>query len=221
MLMFFLLGIMACFPQEAMLNYFVDMAARKSAIQIYWEEGSFSALKTTLSNVQLSTPEKKISSFSTMNIRPSFLGFSLAFKEGEMAGVLRTMLDRIHFKIDNIAVSSYLPPGKLTLDGVYAARSGNGNGKFSMLFSGALFPMSSARDVSAEGPFTVSAKEMSVDFDIQGKGTSGKGSAKITWQKEFRNSPISGNIEIKEGGKSIKISIAGTVGAPQMAPVMQ
>jgi hypothetical protein len=131
------------------------------------------------------------------------------------------MLDRISFKIDNIAVSSYLPPGKLSLDGDYAVRSGNGKGKFSMLFSGTLFPMSSARDISAEGTFAAGAKELSVDFDIQGKGASGKGSARITWQKEFRSSPVSGNIEVKEGGKSIKISIAGTVGAPQMAPAMQ
>lgn len=220
-LVFFLLGVMAFFPQEAMLNYFVELAARKSAIQISWDEGRFSTLSTTLKNVQLSTPEKKVFTLSAVHIHPSFLGLSLAFKEGEMAGGIRTMLDRIHFKIDNIAVSSYLPPGKLSLEGGYALKSGDGTGRFAMLFSGALFPMSSARDVSAEGTFTVSAKELSVDFDIQGKGASGKGSAKITWQKEFRNSPISGNIEVKEGGKSIKISIAGTVGAPEMAPAMQ
>lgn len=220
-LVFFLLGVMAFFPQEAMLNYFVELAARKSAIQLSWDEGRFSTLSTTLKNVQLNAPEKKVLTISSVHIHPSFLGLSLAFKEGEMVGDIRTMLDRIHFNIKNVSVSSSLPPGKLTLEGVYAARSGNGNGKFAMLFSGALFPMSSARDVSAEGTFTISAKELSVDFDIQGKGASGNGSAKISWQKEFRNSPVSGNIEVKEGGKSIKISIAGTIGAPQMAPTMQ
>jgi hypothetical protein len=220
-LVFFIAGIMFFLPQEEMLNYLVELAAKKSGIAISWDDGRFSNFRTVLENVRLTTPENKTINISSVVIRPSLLGLSLSFKEGDMKGSLRSMLDRLGFRIENIAVSSYLPPGKLSLDGKYAARRGDGNGRFTMAFSGALFPMSSARDVSAEGTFTVNTKELSVEFDILGKGASGKGNARVAWQKDFRSSPLSGSIEVKEGGKSLKISIAGTLGAPQMVPTVQ